>query len=99
MLVRIIADIFAVIVSIIAPIAVGIFAHTELSDALDAHFERSRGVSPGGCLAFFPAMVVSAVCYGHFYLGYLVYKSLGVLRPHIGGAMGVVVPLIRSRHG
>jgi hypothetical protein len=78
--VKITASVLALAVAVLAPVVLAVFAYLTCSEWLAS---RSRNPQrTGGCVALFPASLVAVAGYGHFYVAYLIYQSLGVLRPH-----------------
>jgi hypothetical protein len=79
-LVKVIASLLALTVALIAPMAVGLLVYVGCSDWIDSRSGSQS--SPGGCIAILPAVIVWLACYGHFYVAYLFYDSIGALRSH-----------------
>ncbi|MFJ4821631.1 hypothetical protein [Streptomyces sp. NPDC088801] len=79
--IKIIASVLAIGVAFISPAVVGFGAWGECAEWLDAR-SNAQGGGIGGCVSIVPGVIVGAACYGHFYVAYLFYESLGVLRPH-----------------
>ncbi|MEE1941686.1 hypothetical protein V1L54_20125 [Streptomyces sp. TRM 70361] len=80
--VKMIASVLALGVAFAAPVVVGLAVYLECAERLDGRFRPNAQGPTGGCVSIVPAVVVAAVFYGHFYVAYVFYESIGALRPH-----------------
>ena len=77
--VKIVASLIALVAAFGGPVVAGVITYGDLADWISR-----RRPNASGFMADFgpavPAAVVTIAFYGHFYVGYLVYSAMGVLR-------------------
>ncbi|WP_329134587.1 hypothetical protein [Streptomyces sp. NBC_00670] len=74
-----VASVLALVVAFLAPVVVGVFVYICCTELLDSR-STEQGTS-GGCVSLLPAAAAVFVFYGHFYVAYRFYESIGALRP------------------
>ncbi|WP_143035794.1 hypothetical protein [Lentzea fradiae] len=79
-LAKVVASLVALVAAFAGPLVAGVVTYIDLAEWIS---RRRQGSSSflSGFGPVVPAAVVAIACYGHFYLAYLVYSAMGVLRP------------------
>lgn len=77
-LLKIVASLVALAVALLGPIVVGTMTYIELAEWISRRSDSSDFVVTFGPVV--PVALVTVACYGHFYLGYLIYGAMGALR-------------------